>query len=266
MDRIQSIRALIEKLLLEMPQYREFAEQCGQNEASQRRLLRSLMNLRPPLPLDGEWIALQDELLQAEREEKGIIDAMMLPTVSGATIALWRGDITRLKADAIVNAANSALLGCFYPCHGCVDNAIHSAAGLQLREECSEIMRRQGHEEPVGQAKITFGYNLPCRYVIHTVGPMVAGAVTELQCRQLESCYRESLKLAKQRKIGSIAFCGISTGEFCFPGEKAAKIAVHAVRDFLQNSQNEIKVIFCVFAERDEAIYRNILDHERNPA
>lgn len=262
MDRIGMIRTLIALLLYEMPQYRDFAERWEQDEASQRRLLRSLMNLRPPMPPDSGFLALQDELLQAEQTDQEIIDAMMLPTISGPNLALWRGDITRLHADAIVNAANSELLGCFCPCHGCVDNAIHSAAGLQLREECYIIMKRLGHQEPVGQAKITSGYNLPCRYVIHTVGPVVIGRVTALHSRQLESCYRKCMELAEQKGIRSIAFPCISTGEYHFPREKAAQIAVHTVRDFIQYSQNEIKVIFNVFTERDETIYQKIFDRE----
>ena len=162
-----------------MPEYKKQAQLFSCEETAQRRLLRSLMNVRPPMPLNPEFVATQDELLSAEREEKGVVDGTALPvTAVHPRIAVWQGDITRLKVDAIVDADNSALLGCFCPCHGCIDNAIHSAAGLQLRDECNQIMRAQGHPEPNGKAKITGGYNLPARYVLHTVGPIVQSHVT----------------------------------------------------------------------------------------
>ena len=176
MNRLEQIQYLIGVLLKEMPVYQTQAKDFPRDEQSQRRLLRSLMNVRPPLPLDVEFLAVQDELLLAEREEKGVVDAAALPvSASDSRLILWQGDITRLSVDAIVNAANSALLGCFVPCHGCIDNAIHSAAGLQLRDACNRLMEQQGHPEPTGQAKLTAGYNLPARYVLHTVGPIVQG-------------------------------------------------------------------------------------------
>ena len=162
--------------------------------------------------------------------------AELQPVPSDPRIILWQGDITRLDADAIVNAANSQLLGCFRPGHNCIDNVIHSAAGLQLREECAEIMRRQGHEEPTGQAKITGGYNLPAKYVLHTVGPIIMERVTEEDCELLASCYRSCLKLAEENSLKSVAFCCISTGVFRFPKEEAARIAVSTVRESLKTS------------------------------
>lgn len=260
MERLAQIRRLCAMLLKEMPEYRTEAATFPSDRAGQRRLLRSLMNIRPPMPPDPEFLALQDALLAAEQEEKGIVDAALLPTVPAhPQIALWQGDITRLKADAIVNAANSALLGCFVPCHGCIDNAIHSAAGLQLREACRALMQAQGHPEPTGQAKLTPGYNLPARYVLHTVGPIVSGAVTDRDREELCSCYRACLQLAAQEGLETIAFCCISTGEFHFPGREAAKIAVKTVTDFLHSPSSIERVVFNVFKEADKNIYRELL-------
>lgn len=259
MKNLELVNRLNAILLSEMPQYRQDANHFPQDPASQRQLLRSLMNLRPPLPLKGEYILLEEKLLSEERQERGVIDISTLPTTADARIVLWRGDIIRLGAEAIVNAANSALLGCFHPCHGCIDNAIHSAAGLRLREECGNIMGKQGHEEPTGQAKITAAYSLPSKFVIHTVGPIVGGELTNRDCDLLASCYRSCLALAEQNALQSIAFCCISTGEFHFPANRAAEIAVHTVQETLSKTQTKIKVIFNVFKESDERIYRRIL-------
>lgn len=260
MNRMQTIQTLNEMLLKEMPQRRAFAQSFSPGLSDQRRLLRSLMNLRPPMPLNREFLDLQDALLRAEREEKGVVDAMALPsTAKDSRLALWQGDITRLGADAIVNAANSALLGCFSPCHGCIDNAIHSAAGLQLRDACNRIIEAQGGEEPAGRAKITPGYNLPARYVLHTVGPIVQGQVTRRDREELRSCYRSCLELAAQQGLASVAFCCISTGEFHFPNQEAAEIATVAVTQFLQTPSSIRKVIFNVFKDLDAEIYRQLL-------
>ncbi len=257
MERLEIINKLNTMLLEEMPEYKRSASEFENDVNEQRRLLRSLMNLRQPKKLNEEFISLQDCLLLAEREEKGIVDIMKIPCVEN-NIKLWRGDITRLNAEAIVNAANSQLLGCFYPCHNCIDNVIHSAAGLQLREECNIIMQKQGHIEKRGKAKITKAYNLPSEYVIHTVGPIIAGKLTEKDCYLLSECYRSCLEIAVKNNIKSIAFCCISTGEFHFPNDKAAKIAVKTVRKFLSEHKN-IEVIFNVFKEYDEKIYRKLL-------
>lgn len=260
MDRIEMIHYLNGILLQEMPEYQPQANSFGPGEAEQRRLLRSLMNLRPPLPLRGDFLEIQDALLAAERQAKGVVDAEALPAAPlQPRLALWQGDITRLRADAIVNAANSALLGCFYPCHSCIDNAIHSAAGLQLRAECAQIMRAQGSPEPTGRAKLTGGYNLPARYVLHTVGPIVQGTVTQSDRAQLAACYRACLGSAAQHGLATIAFCCISTGEFHFPNQLAAQIAVSTVIDFLQAETCIRKVIFNVFKDTDARLYHQLL-------
>ena len=260
MDRLEQIRRLNAILLEEMPEYREQAAQFPQEKAAQRRLLRSLMNVRAPMPLQKKFLQIQDEVLSAEREEKGVVDAASLPvTPADARIAVWQGDITRLKADAIADADNSALLGCFCPCHGCIDNAIHSAAGLQLRDECNQLMTAQGHPEPNGRAKLTRGYNLPARYILHTVGPIIQGRVTERDRAELASCYRSCLDLAAEHGLESVAFCCISTGEFHFPNRDAAEIAVKTVVEFLHRQTSIKKVIFNVFRNTDAEIYRELL-------
>lgn len=260
MDRMQQLQYLNQTLQDEMPEYRAQAAQFPAEEAAQRQLLRSLMNLRPPMPLKPEFLQVQDELLSEERTAKGVVDAVTLPDVPGRPgIALWQGDITRLKADAIVNAANAALLGCFCPCHGCIDNAIHSAAGLQLRDACNQLMTVQGHPEPNGRAKLTAGYNLPARYVLHTVGPIIRGRVTGRDREELASCYRSCLELAAEHGLETVAFCCISTGEFHFPNQEAAEIAVKTVTDHLQAPTSIKRVIFNVFKDLDADIYRTLL-------
>ena len=256
----QDIQYLIEALLKEMPEYRPQAAGAPQWAEGRRRLLRALMNVRPPLPLSREFLEVQDRVLSREREAKGVVDVMELPvTAASPRLCLWQGDITRLNSGTIVNAANSALLGCFVPCHGCIDNAIHSAAGLQLRDECFRLMQKQGHEEPAGRAKLTGAYNLPCRGVLHTVGPIVQGPLRQDHCDELASCYRSCLALAAEKGIGSVAFCCISTGEFHFPNEEAAKIAVETVVDFLKDNNSIERVIFNVFKDADYEIYRALL-------
>ena len=259
MTRFEQILFLNGVLLEEMPQYRQQAQKFAMEETQQRRLLRSLMNVRPPMPLQADFLVVQDALLSAEREEKGVVTVDTLPATADTRMFLWQGDITRLAADAIVDADNSALLGCFCPCHNCIDNAIHSAAGLQLRDECNRIMQEQGHEEPVGRAKLTGAYNLPSNYVIHTVGPIVGARLTEADCAALASCYRACMELALEKGLGSIAFCCISTGEYRFPNREAAEIAVATVRDCLENSHGSIKVIWDVFKDEDARIYRTLL-------
>ncbi len=248
---------LIDFLLEEMPEYKDDAK----NITDKKILLRSLMNLRPPMKLDKKFLKIQDEFLKQELNSKGIVNAMELPEIKNK-ISLWQGDITRLKADSIVNAANSQLLGCFVPCHRCIDNAIHSAAGLQLRDECNKIMLAQGYPEKTGLAKITDAYNLPCKKVIHTVGPVVRIKLTQKNCEELESCYKSCLELADENNLKSIAFCCISTGEFGFPNYEAAVIAVKTVTDFLYNyaNKNIQRVIFNVFKDSDFKIYKQLLE------
>ena len=203
---------------------------------------------------------MQNTYLQEEITRKGITDIADLQPVS-RNIFLWKGDITTLKCGTIVNAANSHMLGCFQPCHSCIDNAIHTFSGVQLRLKCAKIMHNQGHDKLTGQAKITPAYNLPCDYVIHTVGPIVQGKLTKKHCELLESCYRSCLEIAVHNKIESIAFCCISTGVFGFPQKEVAQIAVRTVQNF--QKFHKIKVIFNVFKESDDKIYRQLLGQYR---
>lgn len=265
MNREAQMNYLIEELKREGHGYNALPEPVDQTE--KRRLLRSLMNVRFPGEVPERFLEVQDALLQAELGEKQIVDAESLPTVGAEyacttvknddRIVLWRGDITCLKIDAIVNAANSQMLGCFVPCHGCIDNVIHSAAGVQLRNECAMLMQQQGREEPTGKAKITGAYNLPAKYVLHTVGPVIGGTVTKKQEEQLQSCYVNCLKLAEAQGLHSVAFCCISTGEFHFPNKLAAQIALSAIDRYLSQSKLE-RVVINVFKEEDENIYKKL--------
>ena len=227
-----------------------------QSEQDKFQLYRSLVNIRPAWQADESFLQAEDEYLTALTQCKGITDIADLTPIENG-IYLWRGDITTMKCGAIVNAANSGLTGCYMPCHSCIDNCIHTFAGVRLRYKCSEIMQAQGHEEPTGKAKITPAYNLPCDYVIHTVGPIVHGELTEEHCGLLESSYKSCLDIAVQNGVDSIAFCCISTGVFGFPQGKAAETAVRTVREY--RSSQDIKVIFNVFREDDYEIYKRIL-------
>lgn len=256
MTRSQQLVYLLRGLLDEQPRYAELT--VPDNEIEQWALLRALMNVRPPAPASKEWLAVQDGFLQQEIRQKGVTPVSALrPRRPG--LYLWQGDITTLAADAVVNAANSALLGCFVPNHGCIDNAIHTYAGVQLRQACHTLMQAQGHEEPTGQAKITPGFNLPCRFVLHTVGPIVTGPLTPAHRAQLADCYRHCLALAIRRGLRSVAFCCISTGEFHFPNDVAARIAVDTVQRARAEAQSEIKVIFNVFKQTDYELYDALL-------
>lgn len=256
MNQEERRRFLIETLLREHP-FRGGTE-IPQDENQQRILLRSLMNIRRPETVSLDFLAVQDEYLQEELKKKKITRLRELKPVK-KEIYLWRGDITMLECGAIVNAANSGMTGCYQPCHSCIDNCIHTFAGVQLRLKCAQIMEAQGLPEPAGQAKITPAYNLPCRYVIHTVGPIVEGELTETHCSLLESCYRSCLTLADENQTESIAFCCISTGVFMFPAERAAEIAVETVQRYKEETGSGIEVIFNVFSEQDERIYRELL-------
>ena len=250
---------LIRALQREMPQYGKV--RIPESGEGQWRLLRSLFNVRPPYPASPEFLDIQDEYLGEMIRERGITDGDSLPpAASDPRLVLWQGDITSLRCDAIVNAANSALLGCWQPCHSCIDNIIHSFAGVQLRIKCSELMEAQGHEEETGKAKITPAYNLPSKFVLHTVGPIILGELEEEDCRLLADCYRSCLALAAENGLRSVAFCCISTGVFRFPPERAAEIAVKTVKAFLDHSETSLKrVIFNVFKDSDWEIYSNIL-------
>ena len=256
MTQAERRKYLIMAFLKEQPQYSKI--EIPLNEQEQKILLRSLLNIRMPLPVNDEFLIIQDAYLQEETRQKGItsIDGLE-PLQKG--LYLWSGDITTFRCDGIVNAANSQMLGCFCPNHGCIDNAIHTYAGVQLRLACAELMKRQGHEEETGKAKITPAFNLPCQYVLHTVGPIIRGHLTERDCNLLTSCYRSCLELAEQNNLKSIAFCCISTGEFHFPNDRAAEIAIQTVKDFRAQTHSEIEVIFNVFKELDYNIYKDLL-------
>lgn len=254
--REQKLDFLIRYLLKEKEEYQNIA--LPSELPDKQRLLRGLMNLRLPAPVSEEFLRVQDDYLQERLTERGVVGLADLKRIQKG-ICLWQGDITTLAADAIVNAANSQMLGCFVPCHGCIDNAIHTYAGVQLRAECARIMAEQRAEEPVGKAKITKAYNLPCRCVLHTVGPIIYGAVTESDCKMLAGCYRSCLDLAASCNLHSVAFCCISTGEFHFPNEPAAQIAIETVREWQSQNPDRIEVIFNVFKDTDYEIYERLL-------
>lgn len=264
---------LLEAFKEDSGQYRDL--QVGSSYEEKRRALRSLMNIRMPKHMKEEVLEVQDAFLLEEVREKGIVTVSEIPTVReqyGSTIeyadklSVWQGDITRLSADAIVNAANSQMLGCFVPCHKCIDNAIHSAAGIRLREECNHYMNHKriqlgaDYEEPTGQAVVTKGYNLPAKYVIHTVGPIVRYGLTDELRKALENCYLNILKCCVENNIRTVAFCCISTGEFCFPNDEAAKIAIKTVINFLTETEQRFdRIIFNVFKNEDKEIYEQLI-------
>lgn len=256
MTQEQQMDDLIRCLLAERKEYQDIG--VPSKLPDKRRLLRSLMNVRPPAPVSKEFLRAQDAYLQERLVQRGVTRLQDLTPVRPG-LYLWQGDITTLAVDAIVNAANSGMTGCYIPCHGCIDNAIHTYAGIQLRLECARIMAGQRGEEPVGQAKITKAYNLPCRYVLHTVGPMIEGAVTKTDREQLSSCYRSCLDLAAANGLHSVAFCCISAGEFHFPNELAAQIAIETVRDWQRQNPDKIEVIFNVFKDSDRELYKRLL-------
>lgn len=247
---------LIRALLNERSEFERVKIPAG--EQAQKALLRSLLNLRMPRPVSKTFLEIQDAYLKEETARKGITELRSLRPVREG-IYLWQGDITTLRCDAIVNAANSRMLGCFCPCHGCIDNEIHTFAGVQLRLACAALMEQQGREEPVGSAKLTPAFNLPCKYVLHTVGPVITDEVTPREEALLASCYCACLELAVQNGIQSIAFCCISTGEFHFPQMRAAEIAIHTVTEFMQRNRGGSKVIFNVFKDSDFELYRRLL-------
>ena len=256
MTQAERRRYLIQALLEERPEYADI--QIPPDVPEQKRLLRSLFNVRMPRSISEDFLKVQDAYLQEEIRRKGITGLDSLHPVREG-IYLWQGDITTLRCDAIVNAANSGMLGCFVPCHGCIDNAIHTFAGVQLRLACARIMDGQGRQEETGGVKLTPAFNLPCRYILHTVGPIVSGRLTQRDCDLLASCYRSCLELAEENHIKSVAFCCISTGEFHFPNRQAAEIAVNTVMEFKEKTPSNMEVIFNVFKNMDAAIYRALL-------
>ena len=262
MNAADKVDILLEKLKEDSDKYKHL-ETVGYNLTEKKNAIRSLMNIRMPKTITEELLKLQDDYLQGEVAEKGVVSLEVIPTIKGQSkISLWQGDITRLKVGAIVNAANSQMLGCFVPCHRCIDNAIHSVAGMQLRAECHHIMSKRriqygrSYEEPIGTATLTSGYNLPCDYVIHTVGPIVYSRLNDALCQDLQNCYESVLKCCVENNIRSVAFCCISTGEFHFPNEEAAKIAVGTVTDFLKRDESKFdRIIFNVFKDIDRELY-----------
>ena len=251
---------LIEYLLRENPAYHTL--QMPNDEIEQKNLLRALMNIRPPQHTSEEFLRIQNSYLQEAIWQRGITDLAQLQPITtrgNGELYVWRGDITTLTVDAIVNAANSGMTGCWQPCHACIDNCIHTFAGVQLRAVCADIMQQQGHEEPTGTAKITSAFNLPCKYVLHTVGPSISEQLTERDCLLLAHCYTACLNLAAQNGVQSIAFCCISTGVFGFPAQQAAEIAITTVENWKAQNNSAMKIVFNVFSEKDETIYRTIL-------
>lgn len=274
MNGTEKADILLEKLKADSAEYKEL-ETGGYSPEEKKNAIRSLMNIRMPGKLSDELVDLQDAYLQAEQKVKGVVTLTDIPTIKeqfnsnsphADKVSLWQGDITRLEVGAIVNAANSQMLGCFVPCHRCIDNAIHSAAGMQLREECSQIMNHRrmkygrNYEEPTGTATLTKAYNLPCDHVIHTVGPIVYGRLNDKLCQDLRNCYENVLQCCLENNIKSVAFCCISTGEFHFPNDKAAKIAWETVTAFLEKHGGCLeRVIFNVFKDSDRDIYEQLL-------
>ncbi len=256
MTQAERRQYLIRFLLNERSDYKDLT--IPKATAEQKMLLRSLLNIRMPQETPEEFIRIQNEYLQEEARVKGITDYHDLTPIEDG-VYLWQGDISTLKVGAIVNAANSRMLGCFYPNHKCIDNCIHTFAGIQLRKACNDIMMKQGHEEETGKAKITPAYNLPSEYVIHTVGPIIYGKVTEKDERLLSSCYRSCLAIADENEVDSIAFCCISTGEFHYPNYQAAEVAVQTVRDYKADTGSRMDVVFNVFKDIDFNIYRELL-------
>lgn len=219
------------------------------------------MNVRMPLKISDEFLKVQDEFLSDETSNKSLTSPDDISESKGK-LMLWQGDITTLEVDAIVNAANSKLLGCFIPQHNCIDNVIHSASGLQLRDECNTIMKMQARDEEVGKAKITGAYNLPSKHVIHTVGPQIPQGLkpSDKDCEDLANCYMSCLDIASYNKLESIAFCCISTGVFNFPQDLAAEIAIETVEEYLKSTETTLKhVIFNVFTDKDYLIYKKLL-------
>jgi O-acetyl-ADP-ribose deacetylase (regulator of RNase III) len=247
---------LIQTLLDESAQYKSI--QIPYDAGEQKTMLRSLMNIRMPKQINDEFLKIQDEYLQEELSKNHVTTLDELQELQ-QDMYVWQGDITTLKVDAIVNAANSQMTGCYQPCHACIDNCIHTYAGVQLRLKCANIMKMQGHEEETGKAKITPAYNLPCNYVLHTVGPIIYEKVAEADEKLLASCYENCLSLAEENGVKSIAFCCISTGVFRFPNDRAAELATATVKNYKQRVGSRIKVVFNVFKDTDLEIYQKIL-------
>ena len=269
----QRLSYLVEAFKADSHAYQDL--QTPADTESRQRLLRSLMNVRMPRPMAKETLLIQDEYLQERAEERGIVPLDRIPSIAESlgskgpfadTLSLWQGDITRLAVDAIVNAANSQMLGCFQPCHSCIDNCIHTYAGIQLRAECHRQMQalrsRYGrhYEQPTAIPMLTDGYNLPARKIVHIVGPIVDEVLTPELEKELADCYRNTLDLCAENGLRSVAFCSISTGVFRFPKERAAEIAVRTVTEWLDAHPGKMdRIIFNVFSDRDRCNYEQKL-------
>ena len=258
MTQQERLRYLLEGLVAEYKERNNEHLDIPVSEEEQFTLFRSLCNIRPAGGMSLEWMKIESEYLNILAHEKGIVTINDMKERE-PQIYLWQGDITRLSVDAIVNAANNKLLGCFAPNHKCIDNEIHTFAGIELRMECARMTEYMDMPEKTGVARMTYGYNLPAKHVIHTVGPIIDEEVTDKERHELASCYRSCLQLANAYNLHSIAFCCISTGEFRFPNEEAAQIAVDTVRTYLKETNSKIKVIFNVFKDIDYDIYDKLL-------
>ncbi|MBR3077695.1 MAG: protein-ADP-ribose hydrolase [Oscillospiraceae bacterium] len=272
MNQQERRQFLIRQLLDEQPRYRDMAIPSGETE--QRRLLRSLFNVRMPDEIGEDFLNVQDDYLRKRISENGIVGLAEIPTLAdqgsmaphGSRLSFWQGDITRLDVDAIVNAANSQMLGCFVPMHTCIDNCIHSFAGVQLRLECHrqmEALRAKygpGYEQPTAVPMLTDAYNLPAKKIVHIVGPIVSGKLTPEAEAELAACYRNTLDLCAENGLRSVAFCCISTGVFGFPQQRAAEIAVETVTAWLDAHEGQTdRVIFNVFTDKDRDLYAKLL-------
>lgn len=245
MERLENLKTIIQYLMADA----HVSHRIPATLEERQRMMRALSNIWEPRNISPEFLTMQDAELVLQREDKGVV------SINDEGLQLWQGDITRLQVDAIVNAANAQALGCWSPLHNCVDNCIHSAAGIQLRKECADIM--QGQLLRTGEAFITKGYNLPAKHVIHTVGPIIeSGCPSKEQEEQLAQCYRSCLNLAEENGLQSIAFCCISTGVFHFPNRRAAEIAIETVRAYPRKSIKT--VVFNVFLDKDYDIYKEL--------
>ena len=275
-EQEERLKSLVEAFIDDSDRYR--GTDVPPDRESRKRMLRSLMNIRMPAPLSEDVLRIQDEYLKERAEEKGITDADDIETAYEALgcrlpgaehMALWQGDITAVRCGAIVNAANSQMLGCFIPMHTCIDNCIHSFAGVQLRAECAEKMEElrekygQDYEQPTAVPMLTGAYDLPADHVIHIVGPVVNGKVTPEQDDELSLCYSRILDLCMENSIKTVAFCAVSTGVFGFPQERACRIAVGTVSEWLSSHEGAVdKVIFNVFSDRNRELYEHVLSEK----
>ena len=259
----QRLDYLVEQFKADSDEYKDL--QIPIDTSGKQRILRSLMNIRMPRLMDEAVLCVQDEYLRERIRENGIVELSDIPVIKD-NMSIWQGDITRLAADAIVNAANSQMLGCFIPMHTCIDNCIHTFAGIQLRNECDRQMRilknkyGNNYEQPTAIPLLTDAYNLPAKKIIHIVGPIVNGKLTAKHEKLLADCYKNTLDLCRENGLKTVAFCCISTGVFSFPNKRAAEIAVETVKQWLTENQSKMdRVIFNVFKDEDNDYYKELI-------